>query len=91
MFDIPFVKPEHLHKARAMEDVLLSLPENVVLFVGVLVEPTVDTEPTYYVTVGCSSPLDLSSCATAVHMELRKRWKTESISVKAFWGKLRNN
>jgi len=74
-----------------MEDVLLGLPESVVTFVGIVVEPTVDSEPTYYVTIGCSPSMDLSGCCIAASLELKKRWKTESISVKAFWGKLRTN
>lgn len=91
MFDIPFVKPTELLKARAMEDALLELPDNVVTFAGVVVEPTVDSDPTYYVTVGCIRPIDLSSCSTAVFMHLRKHWKTEQISVHAFWGRVREN
>lgn len=90
MTDIPFVKSAHIYMARAMEDALLALPD-VVLFAGVVVEPTVDTEPTYYVTVGCPPSIDLNTCSSAVYMELRKQWKTEGISVKAFWGRLRNN
>ena len=91
MFNVPFVKPEHLLQARAMEDALLALPESVVTFVGVVVEPTIDTEPTYYVTIGCASSMDLNNCCLAANFELKKRWKTESISLKAFWGKLRTN
>ncbi len=91
MFAIPFVKPEQLEQARAMEDVLLALPESVVTFVGVAVDPTVDTEPTYRVIVGCSPSHDTTSCSTVVFMELRKRWKTENIEVKTFRGKTRIN
>lgn len=91
MVDIPFVKQEQLLQAQAMEEALFELPESVVTFVGIVVEPTVDSEPTYYVSVGCSPSMDLGTCASSVHMQLRKRWKTENISVKAFWGKLRTN
>jgi hypothetical protein len=89
MKDIPFVKPEELEVARAMEKSVLGLPEEVVQFVGVHVAPSTEEGPVFHVTVGCPRSMEPSTCGLAVSMELRKRWPTETIAVSPFRGIVR--
>ena len=89
MIDIPFVKSEQLQKARDMELVVLEFPSSVVEFVGVRVEPTIEEEPTYHVTVGCPMTVDPKLVASAAFMQLRNKWKGEKLNVSAFQGVVR--
>lgn len=93
MMELPYVKSSHLEIAQAMEDALFRLPDKLVMFVGVKVDPTyADGEnPTYRVTVGCSTLVSTHTCSLAVHAELLKRWKDEKIDVVAFHGRVRTN
>ena len=86
MTDIPFVKSEQLKIARDMEKTVLEFPSSVVEFVGVRVEPTVEEEPTYHVTVGCPLLVDPKLVASATYMQLRGKWRFEKLNVSAFQG-----
>lgn|SRR5690349_644558 len=86
MDDIPFVKTEQLQKARDMEKAVLEFPSSIVEFVGVRVEPTVEEEPTYYVTVGCPLMVDPKLVASATFMQLRNKWGKEKLNISAFQG-----
>lgn len=69
-----------------MELTVLEFPSSIVEFVGVRVEPTVEEEPTYHVTVGCSLKVDLKLIASATYMQLRNKWRHEKLDITAFQG-----
>lgn len=69
-----------------MEKVVLEFPSSVVEFVGVRVDPTVEEEPTYHVTVGCPPSVDPKLVATAALVQLRVKWKNEKLNISAFQG-----
>jgi hypothetical protein len=91
MKDLPFVKPEQLEAARAMEEAVLKLPASVVIFVGVSVKPTIDEVPVYYVDVGCPRSMDPEAVSKAVRLELLKKWPRELMDINSFRGVLRKS
>lgn len=69
-----------------MEQSILEFPSSVIEFVGVRVEPTIEEEPTYHVTVGCCSYIDIKTIASATFMQLQGKWPYEKFNIHAFQG-----